>query len=194
MNQKSDRSLIRSIRDGNEVAADGLYERYQNQLDGLAVRGLARELSSRVDPEDITQSVFRTFFRRVSNGQYEVPPGETIWKLLSVIALNKIRAVGKHHRAIKRDIRRTNEVQDLTSLSNALTGNEDALNILQLTIREVMAKLTEPQQKIVQLRMEDHDIISISQTTGLSKRTVERVLHGFRASLQKVIEDADRNA
>ncbi len=188
---KTDRSLIRSVRDGDGNAADGLFERYQRKLTGLANRGLGRDLSGRLDPEDITQSVFRTFFRRVSSGQYDVPHGETIWKLLSTIALNKIRAAGVHHRASKRDVRKTTEVMDIASLSHALAGDENALRILHLTIEEVIGGLTEPQQQIVQLRLEDHDIVSISQQTSLSKRTVERVLHGFRAQLKKAIEEAE---
>lgn len=184
---KTDRSLIRSVRDGDRDAADGLFERYQRKLTGLAHRGLGRDLSGRLDPEDITQSVFRTFFRRISRGQYDVPPGETIWKLLSTIALNKIRAAGVHHRAAKRDVRKSTDVMDIASLSGALAGDEDALRILHLTIEEVIGVLTEPQQQIIQLRLEDRDIVSISQETGLSKRTVERVLHGFRAQLKKAI-------
>ena len=65
---------------------------------------VSSSLSSRVDPEDIVQSVFRTFFRRASEGQYQVPSGEELWKLLLAISLNKVRSVGQFHRAAKRDI------------------------------------------------------------------------------------------
>ena len=150
---KSDRSLIRSVRDGDGTAADGLFEKYQSKLNGLANRGLGGDLSGRLDAADITQSVFRTFFRRVSNGQYDVPQGETIWKLLTVIALNKIRAAGVHHRAAKRDVRRTSEVMDITSLRDVLAGDEDAFRILRLTVEEVLAKLTESQQQTLALRL-----------------------------------------
>ncbi len=52
---------------------------------------MAPDLAGRVDADDIVQSVFRTFFRRVAKGDYEVPDGEELWKLFLVIALNKVR-------------------------------------------------------------------------------------------------------
>ena len=192
-NQKSDSSLIRSIRAGDEAAANDLFERYIRRLDSLAGKGLAHELSGRLDSNDITQSVFRTFFRRVSNGQYQIPPGETIWKLLAVIALNKIRTVGAYHRAAKRDVRRSSSVSDVTTLGKAVGQDEEALRILHLTIAEVIGNLPETQQKIIQLRLEEHDIATIAQQVGRSKRTVERVLHGFRSDLQRSIDEEATN-
>lgn len=190
---RSDGSLVRSIRDGDGTAANDLFKRYIHKLDRLAGMQLAGELSGRLDSEDITQSVFRTFFRRIGEGQYEVPHGETIWKLLAVITLNKIRSVGTHHRAAKRDIRKSSSV-DLVALGNAIATDEEAIRILHLTIEEVVGKLPEAQQKIIQLRLEEHDISSIAEQVGRSKRTVERVLQGFRGKLQQVIDDRPTDA
>lgn len=184
----SDGSLVRSIRDGDGSAANNLFERYIAKLDKLAGRQLASELSGRLDSEDITQSVFRTFFRRIGEGQYDVPEGETIWKLLAVITLNKIRTVGSHHRAAKRDIRKSSAAE-LSTLGNAVSTDENALRVLHLTIQDVVGSLPEKQQKIIQLRLEGHEIAAIAEMAGRSKRTVERVLQGFRADLQRAIED-----
>ncbi len=186
--QPSDGSLVRSIRDGDGDAASDLFERYVAKLDKLAGRQLAGELSGRLDTEDITQSVFRTFFRRIGQGQYDVPEGETIWKLLAVITLNKIRSVGSYHRAAKRDIRKSSATE-LSTLGNAISTNEDALRILHMTIEDVVGGLPEKQKRIIHLRMEGNDVASIAEKAGRSKRTVERVLQGFRADLQRAIED-----
>ena len=145
------------------------------------------ELSGRLDKEDITQSVFRTFFRRIGEGQYEVPEGETIWKLLAVITLNKIRTVGTYHRAAKRDIRKSTPAE-LSTLGNLLSTNEEALHVLHMTIQDIVGKLPEKQQKIIQLRLEGHEVAAIAESTKRSKRTVERVLQGFRGDLQRAIE------
>ena len=186
--QPSDGSLVRSIRDGDNDAANDLFERYVSKLSNLAGRQLASELKGRLDSEDITQSVFRTFFRRIGNGQYDVPEGESIWKLLAVITLNKIRSVGSYHRAAKRDIRKSSATE-LSTLGNAISTNEDALRILHLTIEDVVGGLPEKQQQIIHLRLEGHDVATIAEKSGRSKRTVERVLQGFRADLQRAIDD-----
>src|SRR5262245_27558089 len=105
--ETSDASLLRRLRRGEEAAATQLYLRYADRLRAIAAAQASPDLKQRVDPEDSVQSVFRTFFRRVSLGQYDVPPGEELWKLFLVIGLNKVRAAGAFHRAAKRDVRHT---------------------------------------------------------------------------------------
>ena len=50
--------------------------RYLERLIRLARRQTPQDMASRFDPEDIVQSVFRTFFRRASSGQYALPEGD----------------------------------------------------------------------------------------------------------------------
>src|SRR5687768_11333472 len=69
----SDASLLRRYRRGEEDAATELYLRYAGRLRVLADTRASPELKQRVDPEDIVQSVFRTFFRRAAVGQYDAP-------------------------------------------------------------------------------------------------------------------------
>ena len=92
---------------GQPDASTELYLRYAERLHALVVAQSSKDLARRVDAEEIVQSVFRTFFRRASQGHYSVPEGEEMWKLLLVIALNKVRAAGAYHRAAKRDVRQT---------------------------------------------------------------------------------------
>src|SRR5262249_21906478 len=103
----SDHSLLLEARHGNEEAAAALFLRYAPRLRDLARACFSPDLARRLDTEDIVQSVFSAFFRGVNRGQYDVPAGEELWKLLVVIALNKIRAHGNYHRAARRDVRRT---------------------------------------------------------------------------------------
>src|SRR5262249_38717285 len=107
MSTHSDHSLLRRLRTGDQDAATQLYLRYAQRLQLLAPAECSAELARRVDMEDIVQSVFCSFFRGVSDGYYDIPAGEELWKLLLVIALNKIRAKGAFHRAARRDVRQT---------------------------------------------------------------------------------------
>ena len=185
---QTDRSLLRGIRAGDDAAAEALFDRYSVRLGGLAARNLAREISGRVDAEDVTQSIFRTLFRRLRDGQYDVPPGDSIWQLLVTITLNKTRTVGAHHRAAKRDIRRSRQLED-DNVRPAAIGNEEPLRVLQMTIAELLADFSESQRSIVELRLEGHDIAAIAEKTQRSKRTVERVLQGFRAKLRATLDN-----
>jgi RNA polymerase sigma-70 factor, ECF subfamily len=188
----SDHSLLRRYRRGQDDAPTLLYLRYAERLRALAAAQRSPGLAARVDPEDIVQSVFRTFFRRAAEGQYDVPEGEEIWKLLLVIGLHKIRAVGAFHRAARRDVRQTagGEAYEL-ALGTEAGQDESALNVLRLVIDEVLAELPPSHRPIVELRIEGHEVSEIARQVQRSKRTVERVLQEFRQRLDSQIREGD---
>jgi RNA polymerase sigma-70 factor, ECF subfamily len=189
----SDASLLHRFQGGADGdAATQLYLRYANRLRNLAAAQTSDALAQRVDPEDIVQSVFRTFFRRAAAGEYEVPDGDELWKLFLVIGLNKVRAVAAHHKAAKRDVRKTTSGEALEATSAQLTAqNEDDLRELQLTIDELLAPLPSVHREIITMRVAGHEVAEIAAKVGRSKRSVERILQEFRASLSKVLHERE---
>jgi RNA polymerase sigma-70 factor (ECF subfamily) len=188
--EPSDHSLLRRLRLGNQDAATQLYLRYAQRLRALTRAKCAPDLAPRLDADDIVQSVFRTFFRRVAKGDYEVPDGEELWKLFLVIALNKIRTVGAYHRAAKRDIRASSGAEALEHAAEVATGGDaTSLSILRMVIDEVLAGLSPPHRDIINLRIEGHEVAAIAERLGRSKRSVERILQGFREMLAGQIRE-----
>lgn len=181
----TDASLIRRFRVGEGDAATELYKRYATRLFHLATARVPQTLQPRVDPEDIVQSVFRTFFRRASLGQYQVPDGEELWKLFLVIGLNKIREVAVHHFAGKRDLRQTTGGESAEQVG--AENHDIALLALQMTIDDVLAPLPPTYREIVRLRIERHEIADIAERIGRSKRSVERILHEFQQKLHGLV-------
>lgn len=186
----SDRSLVRRFRTGDEDAATALYKRYAERLQRLAERNTASDLGVRFDAEDVVQSVFRTFFRRVQTGYYDLPAGEELWRLLLVISLNKIRTLAVHHRAKKRDVGATvaPEPQQMAQLALA-PGDNWALRSLQSVVRDVLVDLPPIQQQMIAQRIDGCQVEEIASETGRSKRTVERVLQNFRQRLRELIDE-----
>jgi len=188
-NELSDRTLLRRFRAGEDDAATALYLRYAKRLQSLAEAQTGTTLATRVDAEDIVQSVFRTFFRRAADGHYNVPDGEELWKLFLVIALNKIRGLGLYHGAAKRNVKQTTPLSQIGgALHDPQGGNENAYHVLQLTIRDILQNLPDIQQKMVLLRIEGHNVQAIAARTERSKRSVERVLQQFRARLSEQLQ------
>lgn len=186
---ESDRSLLRRVHEGkDEDAAYDLYFRYAQRLIHLARQKMPGDLATRLDPEDIVQSVFRTFFRRASAGQYDVPEGEELWKLLLVIALNKLRSQGAFHRAGKRDVQKTSALMPEQESTKQGLDAELAKQFLQMSIDEVVSKLPEASRMIVRLRIEGYEMQEIAQRVCRSKRTVERVLQNFRNAMMSDLE------
>lgn len=188
----TDRSLVRRLQTGNEDAATQLYLRYARRLHALARANTSPALAARVDADDIVQSVFRTFFRRAARGDYEVPNGEELWKLLLVIGLNKIRSVGAFHRAARRDVRVSRGGEALrVAVESGDVGDETSLAILRMVIEEVLADLSPVHQRILNMRIEGHDVASIAADVGRSKRSVERILQGLLTTLADALQQRE---
>jgi RNA polymerase sigma-70 factor (ECF subfamily) len=186
----SDHSLLRRFRAGQPDAATALYLRYADRLYNLAQSQCGCDLAARVDPEDIVQSVFRTFFRRVVSGDYDVPEGEELWKLFLVIALNKVRSTGEYHRAAKRDVRLTKSgVAYDEAVQNTHARDDVALETLQLVIQDIVQTLPMSQRAIIELRIEGYGVEEIAKSTGRAKRSVERALQEFRCKLGSLIHE-----
>jgi RNA polymerase sigma-70 factor (ECF subfamily) len=183
---------LRRFRKGESDAATQLYLRYAEHLHALVVGQCGVDLAPRVSPEDIVQSVFRTFFRRVARGQYDVPEGEELWQLFLVIALHKIRSTARFHRAAKRDVRvTTTGLSDTLPSRQLVAPDELARTTLSLVIDELLDSLPDSMRAIVELRIEGHEVEEIVGRTQRSRRSVERALQEFRARLCEAIrEDA----
>jgi len=186
----SDHSLLQRFRRGQDDAPTLLFLRYAERLRALASKQSSQAMATRVDPEDIVQSVFRTFFRRAAAGQYDVPEGEEIWKLLLVITLNKIRALGTFHQAARRDVRQTSGGNAYDRAIESMAGKDaEALTVLRLVIDEILEALPPGHRPIIELRIEGYEVAGIAQQVRRSKRTVERILQEFRERLDAQIHE-----
>ena len=187
--EPSDHSLLRRFRQGNQDAADLLYHRYSDRLMTLVQARQSPDLASRVDYEDIVQSVFGSFFRGVSRGMYDVPAGEELWHLFLVITLNKIRAKGVFHRAAKRDVRMTIGGTRVDQYPDGLKSGEQAYFLLKLAVEESLDGLPAQHRLVVQLRLEGHEVAEIAKMMGRGKRSVERILQECRERLSRLLVD-----
>lgn len=185
----TDHSLLGRFRTGEQDAATQLYLRYAGRLQAWASSQTSASLTTRFDEEDVVQSVFRTLFRRVSEGLYDVPDGDELWQLLLVIALNKIRKLATFHRAQKRDVGRTlgTDALELVGQQNQ-TDDETSLHVLQMVVDELLSKLPDSQRSIIELRIDGHKTNDIAGLTKRSSRTVERVLQEFRRKLSSLLD------
>jgi RNA polymerase sigma factor (sigma-70 family) len=187
----TDSSLLRRIRRGSQDAATELYLRYAHRLRALVRARCSTELARRIEPDDIVQSVFRRFFARVIQGDYDVPAGEELWGLFLVIALNRIRAAELYHRASKRDVRQSVELPEAALEQQGSSDDEAAYTVLHLTVQEGLAAMTPLQRQIVELRVEGYEVAEIAARTARSKRTVERNLQEIRTRLHTCLETTD---
>jgi RNA polymerase sigma-70 factor, ECF subfamily len=184
LSQPSDDSLLRRYQSGEDAAATALFLRYASRLRALAREYCSPSFAGRFDADDIVQSVFRAFFHGIQRRAYVVPPSGELWGLLMVLALNKIRNLITHHRAGKRAVHHTTSLPDLES-HPALAADESAAALLRLVMDEHLAGLPESNRLIIRLRIDGYAVAEIAQSTGRSRRTIERVLQEFRTRLNR---------
>jgi RNA polymerase sigma-70 factor (ECF subfamily) len=189
LGERSDRSLLRRFRRGEDDAATALYLRYAHRLLALTRTQASAELTRLNEPEDIVQSVFLSFFRKAADGMYSVPEGEELWNLFLVITLNKIRAKGNYFRARKRDVRRNVGAEVPETDPGASAPDDLALAELQSVIRDLLAELAPKSAEIVEMRIAGHEVAEIARVSKRSLRTVERTLQDFRRKLSDTLHE-----
>src|SRR4051812_41825798 len=95
-------SLMVRLEAGDPEAATLVHDRYARRLIGLALKALPGWLQAKVGPEDIAQSVFRTFFRRAADRCFDLASEDALWALLAELPLRKCGRWSRHFSARKR--------------------------------------------------------------------------------------------
>jgi RNA polymerase sigma-70 factor (ECF subfamily) len=187
-----DRSLVSLSRSGDQDAATELYSRYALRLTALVARQCSVALARNAGVEDIVQSVFGSFFRGVGHGYYDIPDEHELWKLLLVIALNKVRAKASYYHAAKRDARRTIHGAEAAHRIESRSSERDSTSEhLEFVVDEILEQLPPQNRSMVKLRLDGCDVAEVALITGRSRRSVERILQEARLKLRELLREDD---
>lgn len=184
--------VMARLRVGDEQAAWEVFQRYARALIARARAQFDERLRHKVDPEDVVQSAYKSFFHRYADGQFQLENWGSLWSLLVVITLRKCANQVKHHQRECRDVDR--EQAPATSTDSSLPGPvalsneptpEEAV-ILAETLQTLMGQFDEPEQEIVRLSLQGYVVAEIKERTGRAERTVRRVRERFREMLERL--------
>jgi RNA polymerase sigma factor (sigma-70 family) len=190
MTKQRSLDLIRRVREGDATAAKELFDRYVERLLGLVRTRLSAKLARRIDPADVVQSAYGSFFVRVREGRFEISESGDLWRLLAAIAINKLLLNARHHRAKKRDIAVEESVSGASVYGvpvRAIQGQptpEEALIMYEELARE-LESYSPLKQQIVQMRLQGLTVEEISGAAGCTRRTVQRTLQQLKESLEE---------
>ncbi len=177
----------------DEKAAEELFRRYSGRLTALARSRLSRALAARVDPEDVVQSAYRSFFLLAGDQEVLLRESGDLWRLLVRITLRKVYRSARRHRADCRSIERERpwaEEAEAAALGREPTPAEAAGLVDEL--RGVLEPLDSIQRRMIEMRLQGHDVDAIATEVGRSPRTVRRTLAGLGAELERRLSDAPR--
>ncbi len=178
----SDFALVDRYCAGDQLAATELYHKYAPRLRALAKSRCGRQFAGRFDPDDVVQAVFVALFSKLDYERGSLPDPGDLGGLLTALTVNKVKNMVEFHSAAKRAVRRTISTADDEGTGDHWGARSDD-GLLQLVAQEYLARLDEEKRRVVTLRMAGHDIPDIADRLSRPQRTVERILHDFRACL-----------
>jgi len=194
--------------------------RYRERLCALVEREMDTRYRRREDPEDVVQSVLRTFFRRAEKGEFHLEHPGALWRLLQTIARHKLLDHIAYHRAQKRTPDAESQRDEAALPAREPTANEarilgDALEIvladsgaidsqiftLQLngySISEIIEIVTQglgsKELKIFQLRLQGHTETKIADQLDCARAGVHWKLKRIQDRLSRLLtEDSGKS-
>ncbi|HEV8066787.1 MAG TPA: sigma-70 family RNA polymerase sigma factor [Planctomycetaceae bacterium] len=191
-NEDSFPQLLGRVREGDDDAAAVIFHRFVNQLAAHARRHLAPAIRRQTDSEDVVQSVYRTFFRRAREGQFQLDHWGSLWGLLARITVRKCARIAGNQKNRPRQISLSTGTES-ASFDPGLNWEAIARDpspaetaALDDTLDALLNPLRDSHRKIVLLTLEGYTQEEIGNRVGCSERTVRRVLAQAQSDLEKL--------
>jgi len=183
MNEQNEFCLLMDrIRAGDSAAARELTDRFGSHLLLIVRRFLGRDLRSRFESVDFTQTIWKSFFaNREELAGVNTP--EALAAYLATMARNKVvRQVRRHVNAAKRQVSREERFDH--AKGEATPGREPTPSKVVIA-QEVWERLHDgasPEvRQILELRLAGLTMVEVAEQIGVSERTVRRILDRMKA-------------
>jgi len=183
-------ALMERLRSGEDDAANEVFERYTRQLVALARRRLDERLAGKVDPEDLVQSAYKSFFLRQRAGQIDVGNWKSLWGLLAIITLRKLADRAAYFKADKRNAKR--EVtpaadHEMPAWQTAMDREPSPQEAVLLTevVEALFRDLDADERPILELSLQGFSASEISRQLGRAERSVRRLRERVRKRLER---------
>lgn len=190
-------AILEGLRTGDGDSCRLFWQQYGASLEAIAAQQLSGRLRRRVGADDIVQSVFRTFFRRISSGQFDLPDSDSLWRLMCAITLTKARRAARHHHQKKRGL----GVEHSLSAGEGMQLNpaqdwgvrefvdESQLDIdLADELQSLLRQLGEEECMVLELKMNNLDNEQVAAKLGCSERTVRRLVKNIQDRWESMID------
>ena len=178
------------LRGGDDAAATELFGRFAHQLIALALRHIDAGLRHKVDPEDVVQSAFKSFFRRYGDGNLDLVNWNSLWGLLTLITVRKCADRVAYHRAECRDLARdvAPPGEQAAPWPEPFSREPTPLEAAALseTVEQLFAALDEQERPVLELSLQGYTTREISERLGRAERTVRLLREGIRHRLERM--------
>jgi RNA polymerase sigma-70 factor (ECF subfamily) len=178
--------VMTRLQAGDEAAAREIFQRFVGKLVELARCQFDAVLRHKVDPEDVVQSAYKSFFLRYGAGELEVHDWGNLWGLLTVITLRKCLDRVAYHQAQRRDVQR--EAAEIQPWWQAVARDplpEEAA-VLAETVELLLRGLDADERPILEMSLQGYTTPEISARLGRPERSVRRLRERVKKQLQRL--------
>lgn len=182
--------LVSRLRQGEHAAASEVFLRYTHRLLGLARKHLDARLAAKVEPEDIVQSAYKSFFQRHQDGDFQITSWDNLWGLLTVITVRKCADRAVFFTAEKRNLHReagqgTEAAPAPWQLAVDREPSPEEAMVLSETVEELFRSIhDEDERAILELSLQGYTTQEISEKIGRAERSVRRLRERIRQQLE----------
>src|SRR5262245_1828651 len=162
------------------------FERFTRRLVGLARTQLDDRLQHKLDPEDVVQSAYKSFFLRYGQGALAAEGWDGLWGLLTVITLRKCADRVRYHRAERRDLsREAGGDEPWRDAAGREPTPEEAVALAE-TVEGLLRELDGDERPIVEMSLQGYSTQEISERLGRAERSVRRLRERVRKQLERL--------
>jgi RNA polymerase sigma-70 factor, ECF subfamily len=191
-------------RDSNPVgnspaneARRALFQHFSQRLIGLARCHLDARLKNKVDPEDVVQSAYKSFFLRYGDQTLATQGSDALWSLLTLITLRKCADRARYYQADCRDVNQEvraavgSEPEFWREAVSREPTPEHAV-VLAETVEKVLREVGADERLVVELSLQGYSTQEISEQLSRAERSVRRLRERVRKYLEQLQEADER--
>jgi RNA polymerase sigma factor (sigma-70 family) len=183
--------VMTRLRAGDQAAAREVFQRFVDKLIRLARGQFDALLRRKVDPEDVVQSAYKSFFLRYGAGKFEIYDWGNLWGLLTMITLRKCLDRVEYHRAECRNVQREAAAHPQAAESRpwweaiAREPTPEEAAVLAETVEQLLRGLAEDEQPILELSLQGYTTQEISERLSRPERSVRRLRERVKKQLTR---------
>lgn len=188
LNESDWDQLVLGLRAGTPEACAKFWKHYGSELMRLADRHISERLKRRVGADDLVQSACRTFFRRLSDGQFELPDADALWRLMVAITVTKARRAARNHGRAKRDMNAEVRIDDAAGYEGKMDqaglvdASDSPIDVAEFhdQMERLFECLSDQECQVVNLKLQQFTNREIAERMACSERTVRRLTQQVR--------------
>lgn len=194
VNQLEEQSVtgwFHALQNGNETAAEQLWDRYFERIIKLAEGRFAADAS--YDEEDLAISVFNSLVRLAGEKKYrEIANRDELWALLLIIAQRKMRLRERYHSRLKRGSDQHVRVPvDLNGLVDPKSNPQFAVEVAEECQRLLELLKGDELRQVALMKLDGFTNAHIAKQLDLTERTIKRKTAMIRKVWQQQLETAE---